>query len=152
MSKNISFKRQVSAIKYMLLRKYPDVDFKLTQTVKWDRHERLQIGRAIIVTYNSKKAGVDQKEIEEFLKKFSDIPKTETEPGYARTYWMNSQDRVSLARVRALNPSGSTTLLDKFDPPEDEGPYTLERFSINSYEVVDTSKPQKRPYPVYDYD
>lgn len=153
MAKVLSTRRQIACIRYMLNRKYPKIGFKLYKGSREGTDGSLFNDVVIVVEFNAKQSGdVTRKDVADYLKRFANIPASEDSQGVLRTYWMNADGYVTLARLRLSSLGGGTKLVDKEVAPTKGGPYTLERFPINSYKVIDSSKPVKRPYEVYEYD
>ena len=152
MSKPLSYRRQCEIIRYMLDKAFPGIDFKVAHSMKWNKEHTMMLGRVITISFNSKLSlDLTVKEVVDHLKRFQDDPADDMGIEYLRTFWVNKEGFTTVSRIRALHPNGNTRLVEKFAPPLKGGPYEQERFSTSLYEVIDTHKPKKKPYLVYDY-
>lgn len=131
MTKPLSFKKQRELIKLALKREYPDVEFVLgTGTLEkgsdgWERY--------ISVNYRDR-GDLKEDDVKAFLERFTHDPVNDQGVAFLRTFWVNKEGHITIARIRAQYQDGTTSLVDKFAPPKPEG-YTMERFPINKYEV-----------------
>lgn len=131
MAKELSFKKQRELIRLALKREYPDIEFVIgtgvtgADTPDWERH--------ITVNYKDRDV-LKEDDVRAFLERFTHDPVNAQGVAFLRTFWVNKEGHITLARIRAQYQDGTTSLVDKFAPPKPEG-YTMERFPINKYTV-----------------
>ena len=111
MAKELSFKKQRELIRLALKREYPQVEEFVMGTgitgegtTEWQRH--------ISVNFRERD-DLKTEDVKVFLERFTHDPVNAQGVAFLRTFWVNKDGHITLARIRAQYEDGTTSLMGK---------------------------------------